>query len=94
MIGTPVRGTLWYVEFEHRVVPVVPLTPEEQAAAPKTVTGHLHLLNADPSGADVYEVAKATVLNGKARDEHEFAVTHTKRLVEVRGRAIAAGGAN
>jgi hypothetical protein len=85
--GTRVVATLWYVEFEHRV-----FGPLVEGEPPKVTTGALHMLSADPSGRDLHELARAVVLNGKARDDDQFAVTHSKRLVEVKGTAIAGGG--
>ncbi len=88
MIGTSIRGTLFYIEFAHRTLTGAAGT--EQAVK----RGEQYVVSADPSGADLYEVAQAAVLNGSARPEHEFTLVHVKRCCEIKGRAIAAGGAN
>lgn len=90
MIGTPVSGTLFYIEWTHvrDVEGVI-------GSDPPATNGMGYVITADPSGSDVYDVAKAAVLNGKAKPEHQFALTHSKRLVEIKGRAIvASGGSN
>lgn len=88
MIGTAIRGTLFFVEWTYSTLTGAADSPEASKR------GEQYVVTADPSGADLYEVARAAVLNGKAKPEHGFAITHSKRCCEIRGRAIVAGGAN
>ena len=87
MIGTQVRGTVWYVRWTHRVLGAA-------AGQPENAVGDGHFITADPTGSDLYEIVRGAVLNGKATDAHEFTLAHVNRCTDVKGTAIAAGGAN
>lgn len=79
MIGTPIKATLWQITFRHRAA-------EE---SDDYVGGNQLLVTADPSGADVYEVAKRVVLKG-AQNNLGFEVIHVARQAEVSGLALVA----
>lgn len=87
-IGTPVRATLWYVVWQHDALDA------KQGEATKLVSGESYVATADPSGSDLFEIARGAVLNGKASGGHGFTIVVSKRLAEVKGTAITAGGAN
>jgi hypothetical protein len=88
IVGTKVTATLWVVFFRHRDPDAAPDAPDPYKA------GHLHLLTADPSGRDLFEVAEAAVLNGRARPELEFSIVKAERACEVKGTGVVAGGRN
>ncbi len=88
MTGTTIRATLCHVVLEHDE-----LEPRDGEAA-KLVVRELYLVTADHSGGDLFEVARHAALNGRALEGRGVAITFAKRITEVRGTAIAAGGAN
>jgi hypothetical protein len=69
--GTPVSGALWVVYFHHQ-----PLEAQEGAGV---VSGHCHVITADPTGRELYEVSEQAVLGDKARPELEFTIDRVER---------------
>lgn len=88
-IGTPIRGTLFYVEWSYRTLTGAADSPESMKR------GEQYVVSADPSGGDLYEVTRTAVLGSDPRTEaRDFSLVHSKRCCEIRGRAITAGGSN
>jgi hypothetical protein len=88
-IGTPVTATLWSVKYRYENIdpPKVILAGDERSQA-KHVGGELNLLTADPTGADLCEVAASVVLGAKLRPEHAFTLEHVHRCADLKGLAL------
>lgn len=83
MIGQRVSGTLWSVVYRHNVLDEAGKPLPQQAA-----TGRRIIITADPSGADLHEVARLAVLGNSFRPEHQFTVTNADQAGECQGLAM------
>jgi hypothetical protein len=78
VIGTKATGTMWLVRFRHRPV-------EPKADGEPYVHGETNIVSADPTGRDVYELARDAALGAKSRPELEFSLMAVHRGPELTG---------
>ena len=91
MIGKPISATLWQVHYSFEKPPSAIIDPKDQE--PKTLKvdgGPLTLATADPTGADLCDVACQLV---KELDEApdrvtNFKLEHVHRIGDVKGLAL------
>jgi hypothetical protein len=79
-IGTRIACTVWQVNYRRHT----------EAG---TIVATEIVATADPTGADLCQVARAVVLGPSAPPEHEFALLQVHRVAEVRGLARLEGDA-
>lgn len=75
MIGGRFKATLWQVRFSYQL-------------ADKPQIGECFVATADPSGADVLEVLRTTVMPDAGATCEQLALVHVQRLCELRGLGI------
>lgn len=80
MIGQRVSATVWSVMWQYTAVGA------GERDAP--VQGRQVFITADPSGADVLDVASSVVLAGKATPAHQFRLLECSRVADVQGLAM------
>ncbi len=83
MIGTPIKATLWQVTYRYR--------PEDRPE--DLVAATILLTTADPSGANVYEVARRVVMKEAPRCT-AFEMIGAARQAELFGLANVESGAS
>jgi hypothetical protein len=88
MIGTPVSCTLWHVHYRHRNVDPPRISLPGKGDPPTHLEGHMNLVTADATGAELCDVAAFVVLGAKRSPEHEFQLTQAHRLDDLRGLAL------
>src|SRR5688572_19848255 len=75
MIGGRFKATLWQVRFSY-------------VLADKPQTGECFVATADPSGADVLEVLRTTVVPDTGGTFEQLQLAHMHRICELRGLGI------
>lgn len=92
MIGTPVSCTLWSCTFTHRNLEPPPVIIRPGMKTEPMVSGEVVVCTADPTGADLCDVAARVVVGPKVTSAHQFTLTHVHRVGDARGLANVEGG--
>lgn len=88
LLGTPVTVTVFVVDYQY-------IKPQRKHKLPKTakveeekVQNRLIVTSGDPSGRDVFEIAKRCVLGAKPYEGSDFRVLMQQRMVDAMGLAM------
>lgn len=90
MNGRAISATIWQVSFRHlnttpQSLIVHPF--EQQKPAEKYCFGSVIVATSDPSGEDLFTVARTAVLGAKANADSEFTLIQVQRVADVKGTA-------
>lgn len=91
-MGQPVEATLWVLKYRH--LKPKPEDGSEPADGERFVFGDVNVLTADPSGSDLFAVARDAVM-GVGKPAQDFSIVYAQRLCDsVKGLAIVTAEAS